>query len=67
MPDFSHFEIEALRASDVLVLQVSEYFTSYNHMDAVKSTSLILEFWLFIVVIVITISHFFCLLVGLAP
>ena len=67
MPDFSHFKIEALCAGDVPVPQVSEYWASYNHMDVVKSTSLIPESWLFIVVIVIMISHFFCPLVGLAP
>ena len=68
MPDFLHFKIEALRACDVPILQVSEYWASYDQMDVVKSMSLILESWLFIVVIVITISHFlFCLLAGGAP
>ena len=49
--DFSHFKIEALRAGDVPVPQVSEYWASYNQMDVVKSTSLILESWLFIVLL----------------
>jgi hypothetical protein len=56
--DFSHFKIEALRAGDVPVPQVSEYWANYNHMDVVKSTSLIPESWLFIVVTVIMISFF---------
>ena len=51
VPDFSHFKIEALRAGDVPVLQVSEYWASYNQMDVVKSTSLIPESWLFIVLL----------------
>jgi len=59
-PNFSHFKIEALCAGDIPVPQVSEYWVSYNHMDVVKLMSLIPESWLFIVVIVITISHFFC-------
>ena len=61
MPNFSHFKIEALCAGDVFVPQVTEYLASYKQMDVVKSTSLIPESWLFIVVIVITISHFFVL------
>jgi len=68
VPDFSHFKVEALHAGDVPIPQVSEYWVSYNQMDVVKSTSLIPESWLFIVVIVITISHFlFCSLAGGAP
>jgi len=51
VPDFSHFKIEALRAGDVPVPQVSEYWASYNQMDVVKSTSLIPESWLFIVLL----------------
>ena len=51
VPDFSHFKIEALRAGDVPVLQVSEYQASYNQMDVVKSTSLISESWLYIVLL----------------
>ena len=51
MLDFSHFKIEALRAGNVPVLQVSEYWTSYNQMDVVKSTSLIPESWLFVVLL----------------
>ena len=35
VPDFLHFKIEALHASDVPVLQVSEYRASYNQMDVV--------------------------------
>jgi hypothetical protein len=67
--DFSHFKIEALRVGDGPVPQVSEYWASYNQMDVVKSTVLIPELWLFIVVIVITISLFFlfCPLAGGAP
>jgi hypothetical protein len=61
VPDFSHFKIEALHVGDVPVPQVSEYLASYNHIDVVKSTSLIPESWLFIVVIVLTIYHFFVL------
>ena len=49
--DFSRFKIEALRAGDVLVPQVSEYQASYNKIDVVKSMSLILESCLFIVVL----------------
>jgi len=49
--DFSHFKIEALRTGDVPILQVSEYWASYNQMDVVKSTSLIPESWLFIVLL----------------
>ena len=51
VPDFSHFKIEALRAGDVSVPQVSEYWVSYNQMDVVKSMSLIPESWLFIVLL----------------
>ena len=51
VPDFSHFKIEALRVGDVPVLQVSEYWASHNQMDVVKSTSLIPELWLFIILL----------------
>ena len=51
VPDFSHFKIEALRAGDVPIPQVSEYWASYNQMNVVKSTSLIPESWLFIVLL----------------
>ena len=51
VPDFSHFKIEALRAGDVPVPQVSEYWASYKQMDVVKSMSLITESWLFIVLL----------------
>jgi hypothetical protein len=65
---FSYFKIAALHAGDVPVSQVSEYWARYNQMDVVKLTSLIPESWLFIVVIVIMISHFlFCPLAGGAP
>ena len=49
--DFLHFKIEDLHASDIPVLQVSEYWVSYNQMDVVKSTSLIPKSWLFFVLL----------------
>ena len=49
--DFSHFKIEAFHAGDVPILQVNEYWVSYNQMDVLKSMSLILESWLFIVLL----------------
>ena len=48
VPDFSHFKALALNAGDIPVLQVSEWFASYNHADVVK-WSLIPESWLFVV------------------
>ena len=51
VPDLSHFKTEALCAGDVPVLQVSEYWASHNQMDVVKSTSLIPESWLFVVLL----------------
>ena len=60
VPDFSHFKIETLHAGDVPIPQVSEYWASYNHMDVVKSTSLIPESWLFIVVFFVLPACSFC-------
>jgi len=51
VPNFLHFKIESLCAGDVPILQVSEYWMSYNQMDVVKSMSLIPESWLFIVLL----------------
>ena len=58
VPDFSHFKALALNASDIPVLQVSEWFASYNHVDVVK-WSLIPESWLFVVYYCNNILNFF--------
>lgn len=38
MPDYSCFKMEALRAGNVPVAQVSEMFARHNQMDVVKSS-----------------------------
>ena len=58
LPDFSHFKALALNAGDIPVLQLSEWFVSYNRADMVK-WSLISESWLFVVYCCNNILYFF--------